>query len=119
MRLTEHKTKAVFYAEELKEWLDGEHENDWILFSSKANGSTYCVNQALTLNTSVSSLTTGTCGMNGVGSISPRIFRREVTLVSNTPTQVTAHIQITWNETGANGAVIPFTQELDAIFTSY
>lgn len=119
MKLTEHRTKALFYAEELKEWLDGEHENDWILFHAKASGQTYCVNQALELNMSISSLTSGNCGMNGVSGSTPRIFRRTVTLTSNTPTQVTAHIEITWNETSANGSITSFSQDLDAIFTSY
>ncbi len=119
MKLTEHRTKALFYAEELKEWLDGEHDVDWIAFSSKATGQTYCVNHSLTLSASLSSLSTGSCGTNGIGTIPPRIFRRTVTLTANTPTQVTAHIEVTWQETGANGSASAFSQELDAIFTSY
>ena len=116
MRVNLHKARATFYAEELKEWLTSEREADPASLQVQA-GSTYCVNSALNLNTTFSQFTTGACNFNGIGNESPHIYRRRVTLTQTSPNQLTAHIEVSWNEAKPNGAMQQYDETLETIFT--
>ena len=120
-RILEHKTYATFYQEEIKEWLDSEREADWtgLLLKAPVVPVTYCVNGNLTLNYSVASLASGSCGYDGVDTGGPQMFRRTVRLSRSGATQINAHIRVDWFEVGTDGAQKPFSQTFDTIYTQY
>ncbi len=118
MRVNIHRARAVFYAEELKEWLNGEREADWLGLSGRV-GSTLCANNQLNLNTSFTDFATGTCPFTGVGANNPRIFRRRLTLTQSTPTQITAIIEVSWNESSANGSLQQFDETIQTVYTNW
>jgi len=102
VRVNEHRLRATYYVEEVKEWLDGEREADWATFESFASpaGVVYCMNQPLTLTDTLGTLTPGACTSNG---LVPAIYHRELTLSKDNPstaTRVDATIQVTWMENG-------------------
>ncbi len=119
LRANEHRTNAVFLADDLKEWLNGEREaNTWAVFAGEgtAAGSTYCVNQLLNLNNTIVQLgpptnviPAGNCTTNAsVHPGLPPIYRRQLVLQTNAsvpPTQVTARITVSWVENGVAKSV--------------
>lgn len=117
-RVNLHQTRAVYYAEELKEWLNGEREADWTGLQSRV-GSTYCVNNQLNLQSTFSNFTTGTCPFTGIGTNNPRIFRRQLTLTQNSPNQLTAVIQVSWNESAPDGSIKQYDETIQTIFTNW
>lgn len=118
MRINIHQARAVYYAEELKEWLNGEREADWAGLQSQA-GNTFCVNNQLTLNATFSNFTTGACPFSGIGANNPRIFRRQLTLTQASPTQITAVIQVSWNESAPNGTLQQYNESIQTIYTNW
>ncbi len=118
MQINLHQARAIFYAEELKEWLNGEREADWSALVGRA-GATYCVNDQLDLQSTFTDFTTGACAFNGVSGQPPQIFRRELTLTQNTSTQITARIVVSWSESAPNGASQQFDEELVTVYTSW
>ena len=122
MKVNEHKIYATFYVEEINEWLYSERNADWQLFHSKArtgpNDITYCFNNNLRLNNTFDILdpsytTPGItrpyvvtdinqqCPFTGIDGNNPLIFRRTIRLhkdSSNNPTEVTATIDVSWND---------------------
>ncbi len=98
MSYNQHKMYATRYVEDVKEWLDGEREADWIVFESKADGSEYCLNSEILLDFDVFDLdSTVECDFTGIGNTSPSIFKRTLTL-SKSGTSVTAVITVSWYE---------------------
>ena len=97
-KINEHKILATHYAEELKEWLRGEKEDDWNIFTTKGHvsGSQWCVN---TIPIDISTLVGGPCGLDY--SLHNNTFKRDLTLTNNVspnPTQVTVNIIVEWKE---------------------
>lgn len=103
--VTQHKTLATHYAQELQEWLRGEKEADWNLFQKSGT---------LCFNTSPITVwgPSGNCSSNyTLGTTPNTIFKRYVTLTNNggaTPTQVTAQIVVEWKE-GNNTLQVPLS----------
>lgn len=103
MSYNQHKLYATHYVQDLKEWLDGEREADWQTFQSYSTqaGRAYCANNALSITSTLASLSTSTCQFTGVGTQDPRVFRRTLILtkdVAGTATRVTALIEVSWME---------------------
>lgn len=115
LNINQHKSLASYYAEDVKNWLDGERQTSWLDLVSKSSttGTTYCVNNALPLLATLSTLTAGSCSnYNGVGVREPRIYKRELTLTTTpTESQVSAHIVVSWQEGGKT-----FSIPLDTIY---
>lgn len=101
-----HKLLATHYAQEVKEWLNGERESNWEQFQNRASigaGTTYCINQQLNLAMALDSLTTGVCGFNGVAGQLPNIYRRRLTLIKDrddTASRINALIEVSWQDEG-------------------
>ncbi len=120
MSYNQHKLYATHYVQDLKEWLDGEREADWVAFQNYATvaGRTYCANNAIAIANTLASLpvfNTSTCGFTGVGSQDPRIFRRTLTMrkdVAGTATRVTATITVTWMEDN-----VQRTETIDTVYS--
>ena len=120
LRANEHRTNAVYLADDVKEWLNGEREsNSWDVFSAKgtAAGATYCVNQLLNLNNTIVQLgpptniiPAGNCTTNAsIHPGLPAIYRRQLILHTNNvvpPTQITASITVSWVENGVPKSVV-------------
>ncbi len=106
----ENKSLATRYAEELKEWLQGQKEADWQKFNSNVTGATYCFNidPILVWGSSV-----GTC-QNIVDNGKQTIFQRQVALSAPSANQAKVSITVKWNEAG-NGFTIP----LNTIFAPF
>lgn len=106
MKHNEHRILATFYAEEVKEWLNGEREADWNDFHSMAvadiDGETYCLNSPLLTSDAITSLIAGACtSYDGVGTLQPKIYKRELKLLKNNatnPTYVEAIVTVKWVE---------------------
>lgn len=116
-----HKLLATHFAEETQEWLNGERQSDWEQFQNHStfpSGTTYCVNNALALETTLANLPTGACNFTGVGTASPTnplIFRRQLILSKDRPetaTRVTATIQVSWNDEG-----VLYTEEIVSVYS--
>lgn len=118
MRINLHRARAVFYAEEVKEWLNGEREADWAGLQSRS-GSTFCLNNQLNLHSTFDNFTTGTCSFDGIGSTNPRIFRRRLTLTQSSPTQITAAIEVSWNEIAPNGSNQQYDEVIQTVYTTW
>lgn len=87
-KINEHKILATHYAEELKEWLRGEKEDDWNSFTATKMG-TWCFKEKL-------------ISWNQHTACSPsdlidELFKREVSLAVN-GTQITVNITVEWKE---------------------
>lgn len=103
MSYNQHKLYATHYVQDLKEWLDGERESDWVTFQSYSSeaGVAYCVNNEIAISNTLASLSTGTCGFTGVGTQDPRVFRRTLILTKDVPgtaNRVTALLEVAWME---------------------
>lgn len=102
-KINEHKILATHYAEELKEWLRGEKEVDWLSFTdSISQGTTYCVNS---IPDDVSNLTSGICPPE---SFLDGIFKRELTINEETANQVKFKVEVKWEE-GPNNYLVPIS----------
>lgn len=100
-KTNENKILATHYAEELREWLRGEKEKDWVSFNNCLTlGATYCVN---TIPANVCSLSS-TCSPNFLDNI----FIRELTINEKTNTQLKFTIKIRWSE-GSNNYLVPIS----------
>lgn len=126
LRANEHRTNAVYLADDLKEWLNGEREaNTWAAFSAEGTtgGSTYCINQQLNLNNTIGQLglptnviPAGNCPADAnIHAGLPPIYRRQLVLRTNAAvaTQVTAIITVAWVENG-----VPKNVTTQSIYTS-
>jgi type II secretory pathway pseudopilin PulG len=92
LKIQEHKILATRYAEELLEWLRGEKEVDWNLFTTKSD--TYCFNSS-----PISSWgNLGNCSSYSLNNL----YKREVVLTSYgiPPYQVNVSITVSWQELG-------------------
>jgi type II secretory pathway pseudopilin PulG len=92
LKIQEHKILATRYAEELLEWLRGEKEVDWNLFTTKSD--TYCFNSS-----PISSWgNLGNCSSYSLNTL----YKREVVLTSygTPPYQVNVSITVSWQELG-------------------
>ncbi len=118
MRINVHKARAVFYAEELKEWLNGEREADWAGLQSRA-GRTYCVNDQLNLHATFDDFTTGNCPFTGIGTNSPRIYRRRLILSPPSLSQISARIEVSWYEASPNGTDQQYDEILETVYTTW
>ncbi len=115
-----HKILATHFAEETQEWLNGERESDWEQFQNRSTvaGTTYCVNNALALSTTLASLSSGACGFTGIGTATatnPLIFRRQLILSKDraqTATRVTATIRVSWQDEG-----VLYTEEVVSVYS--
>jgi len=96
LKLTEYKILASYYTQEAFEWLKIEKETDWNAFINKSsiNGTTYCLNNGLNLNSA------SPCGNNDFSL--GNFFKREVTLKKLTDIQnnyyVNIKITLFWRE---------------------
>ncbi len=108
MKLNEHKILATRYGEELLEWIRGEKETDWYLFSttytpSDSTDYTYCFNDSLTMTWPAAP--GGDCLIFG---LNPAIFKRTAILQSDTSrTQIAVTVNVKWDEYGVEQTV-PF-----------
>lgn len=113
-----HKLIATHYVDEVKEWLNGERETDWEEFQSFAlvdDGQTYCVNNQLNLDSSLSSLSTGSCAFDGVVGSDPQIYQRQIIMKKNlaaNPTRITAEIRVSWRDEG-----VLYTEQIETIYS--
>lgn len=105
MKVNEHKLRATIYAEEIKEWLNGERETDWATLYTKATpgGATYCFNRprdpSETLaNSFPQTFPPDVCNFDAVISLPPSIYRRTFVLRRIPPNQVNADIVVSWYE---------------------
>ena len=89
-KINEHKILATHYAEELREWLRGEKEADWLSFVNDRMG-TWCFNnKTLSWGNNF-----GQCSSYNLDNI----FKRQVTLEKNADTtQVEVRIIVEWQE---------------------
>ena len=112
LKTQERKILATRYAQELLEWLKGEKEADWNLFTTKASssGTEYCFNVS-PINTWP---TSGTCSSYGLDNL----FKREASLTSQTLggviQQVNVSITIEWREADQTYQV-----PLNSVFTTW
>ncbi len=96
-RINEHKIIATHYAEELREWLRGEKEENWNTFIA-TRMDTWCFNSE-----PISSWgTLGICGYD----LDNRYKRTVVLEAGENNTQVTADIVVSWME-GQNSYQVP------------
>lgn len=117
-RVTIHQARAVYYVEELKEWLNGERETDWSSLQARV-GTTYCVNNQLNLQSSFSNFTTGSCPFTGIGTNNPRIYRRRLTLTQTSANQITASIEVSWNESAPDGSLKQYDEVIQTVYTNW
>lgn len=104
MKISEHKILATRYAEEAIEWIGSQKEElGWDLFSGKAAGSPYC------LNNNILSWTSGVCTYT-LGN--PAFFKREVAVTnSGSPViQVNTAVTVKWIETGGIEYQVPINK---------
>jgi len=92
LKTQENKILAIRYAQELLEWLRGEKESDWNLFTNKTG--TYCFNSS-PINRWGSFGNCSTYSLNN-------LYKREVSINSygNPPYQVNISINVSWQEFG-------------------
>jgi len=104
MKSSQRKILASHYGEEAMEWLRGEKENNWLVFSARDYGSgIYCAN-------SLDFSTPGECGEEGFDLGNPPVFKREVTIESiynaGNIEQINVTAAVYWKEGSANDSVI-------------
>lgn len=90
----EYKILATRYAEELMDWLHGQQQADWIIFTNKINPppvTTYCFEDEPIADWPVSS---GACTNT---QLINSLFQRQVTLTDNGGS-VNVDIQVSWDE---------------------
>ncbi|PIZ65793.1 hypothetical protein COU87_04905 [Candidatus Roizmanbacteria bacterium CG10_big_fil_rev_8_21_14_0_10_39_12] len=112
-----HKLVATHYVDEVKEWLNGERETDWDQFQGFASvgGQTYCVNNQLNLNSTLSTLSTGTCNFDGVVGNDPLIYQRQIIMTKNlaaNPTRIIALIRVSWRDEG-----VLYVEQIETIYS--
>lgn len=121
LKINSHKVIANFHAENLKEWLNGERISDWPAVQAKASLSpsapiVYCLNNAIPLSHSISTLISGSCATySGVVGTVPIMYKRELSLVRDTSGTVISRITVSWLEDGVpysvtNSSVYSFWQ---------
>ncbi|HLL60099.1 MAG TPA: type II secretion system protein, partial [Candidatus Nitrosocosmicus sp.] len=88
-RSNEYKLVATHYADELKEWLRGEKEDDWNNFITHEGS--YCFNSTI-----LEWPSSGSC--SGYINDSYDVFQRSVKLTKDSANQMTVNIQVVWNE---------------------
>jgi len=110
-----HSIIATHYVEEVKDWLDGEREDNWQIFQDQASnaGTVYCLNTELSLDTTFP-LIAGACASDG---LTPSIYQRTLTLTKDTPdtetaTSVASIIQVSWRDQG-----VDYVERLDSTYT--
>ena len=89
---SKESTQASRYTQELLEWLRGERDTEWQVFSSRASagvGRTYCLNNLSWSNT-------GACG--NTEFIANTRLLRELTLTLIDPVTVEALVRTTWTD---------------------
>lgn len=122
IRTNEHRTSALFLADDVKEWLSGEREaNTWATFLQRSAvnpGRRFCLNNPLDLDTLYTELggpvgstyPDGACTTDASIQVGmPAIYRRELLLVSNAAvpaTQVSGTITVSWVDNGNPKQVI-------------
>lgn len=120
MKISEHRIKAVHYAEEMLAWLRSYKEMDWQAFTEKVDNITctaltYCFN-TITIPDFTSSAwpASGACSDTG---LNPAIYKREIVLEPEFSTgqncgdslsQVKVRINVKWSELN-NNYEIPIT----------
>lgn len=99
MKINEHRMLATHYGQELLEWLRGQKDIDWNVFSARASpaGRSYCFNSE-----PISAWPgSGGCGAS-YNSLTPAIYNREATLSSVNCgvqiCQVDISVLVTWRE---------------------
>jgi len=110
-----HSVIATHYVEEVKDWLDGEREDNWQIFQDQASnaGTVYCLNTELSLDTTFP-LVAGACVSDG---LTPSIYQRTLTLTKDTldtetATSVASIIQVSWRDQG-----VDYVERLDSTYT--
>jgi hypothetical protein len=118
MKINEHKLRANIYAEELREWLNGERDTDWATLYGKATpaGATYCINRNLSalddLATNFAQTTPPfPCNYVGITGIPPTIYRRWFVLRRVPPSQVNVDIVVSWFE-----GQTPYSETIQTIY---
>lgn len=91
-KINEHKILATHYAEELREWLRGEKEKDWVSFKDSNNMGNWCFNDEPVTDWG----SRGGCSLYNLNNF----YKRDLTLIrlSGTETQVKAEIVVEWQE---------------------
>jgi type II secretory pathway pseudopilin PulG len=113
VQLNQHKILATRYAEELIEWVRIKKEIDWNAFIEKADSSgiTYCFNATPIDDPDIGNVDTtlwasnlGSCSLSN--GLDPALYKRELVLTQlaacpdGTICQVSADINVTWDELG-------------------
>lgn len=116
MKVNEHKMRATFYSEELKEWLNSQRESDFTAIQGAAG--TYCINTQLANNSTfagfAAAASCNACPFTGITGLQPLIFRRCLVLTNVTATQIRAQIQVSWQDAGQT-----YTETIESIYTSW
>lgn len=98
-RYNQDKILASHYATEASEWLQGEKEQDWSIFSgnrASIDGKTWCLNDTPIVWPTAAGPCSADTEYQLIGN-----FKREVKLTTNsasTPTQVKVEIIVFWKE---------------------
>jgi type II secretory pathway pseudopilin PulG len=90
-KINQNKILATHYAEELKEWLRGEKEEDWNTFATVANMGNWCFNNEPITDWDSHSRCGSSYGLNN-------LYKRDLTLTKDSDTQATAKITVEWKE---------------------
>lgn len=89
---SKNKALATRHAQEASEWLRGERDEDWDVFSTRAAGAP---GQRWCLNSLSWPATPGGCGSS---FIQDGIFQREVTLLTLDPVTIETQVIVYWND---------------------